>query len=62
MTSDHPTDAAPLVPPVSRRRGFWSLVRDILVIVVIAIVVSLVIAALQFALFVLVPSDRRRPW
>ena len=43
MTSDHPTDAAPLVPPVSRRRGFWSLVRDILVIVVIAIVVSLVI-------------------
>lgn len=43
MTSDHPTDAAPLVPPVSRRRGFWSLVRDIVVIVVIAIVVSLVI-------------------
>ncbi|WP_447943059.1 signal peptidase I [Microbacterium aurum] len=43
MTSDHPTDAAPPVPPVSRRRGFWSLVRDILVIVVIAIVVSLVI-------------------
>ncbi|MBZ6371714.1 MAG: signal peptidase I [Microbacterium hominis] len=43
MTSDHPTDAAPLVLPVSRRRGFWSLVRDILVIVAIAIVVSLVI-------------------